>query len=993
MFIDPIKWCVAIAMICIVNTITVGSPSLNDEGKQVERFAAKIEGTILENQGRTVGPDRYVIVDELWLEQEGDGPASRALIATLNAKLNGFNADSPTKFYIGLRGIAAVPALQAAPTDGTPSSLDDQLGYLKEGMDRESVETALGYARQLETEHIGGILNRPHVRAGSDILIFTYSRYLAERISADGTVGEVYGLAAHYATPGIAAQGARLRGHYRANREFYDFVDNAERALPEYIEKGIAVLGSPPFDSDPVYAGPCTPEMEAVLLASFADHPWLERDSPLRDMILRSPCILRGTRSTGEGLGYETQWSRDMHRVFGAALWTAFAPLAIEVLGPSLLEQYGARKAREFALGMAIDAGLQVAIAITFGGKDFGEAVSDIDRYQALASGAESLADNVYLSAGVSCLLDGLTEKGQPDGNLSVGRFGRECAMGALSAVLADRLLRGGGRLFTKLRAIARADPLGFGSGLAGLNITGTEEVRRVCGYLELDGATTDRVLSACFVADTPVLMADGSRKPIQTVTVGDLVATFVEPTGATSEGRVVNTFHRTVGRLITVRAGGDLIRATPEHPFHVDGQWVTAQHLKKGDRLRLHNGKELTVEDTERNGSLSTVYNFEVEGHHNYFVGERGILVHNRCLPLPKELLETHGRLSMEIREKLEGWSNEAVEGFLRDVREVPDLLVTVGADLKHMDAWWEMSESGFLKDARTDSEVLRSWLRDFSPFPEESKAFLEHFKRAFPDKGLTKENWEGILIGFNDWTLLRSAKIGNVRYSSAYEFVELKKMENSRGSWKEAFEVIGKDDIILKKFQSDVIKHDNPTDMAKQLTKEVKDLHKIKSAGFRTPEILYFTYHEGVPALVMRKYATSFYPNGKTSRKFRDVATLGTLEEAIGIRDRLISGPIFIEDLQFLISNNGTVLIHDPMDVIERKGPNHLIEIYRDSNSLIEATTHALFEKVLQKGKLYSMDELKGMFRGVLTDTDFRMHMGTFESIVEINGMYTYR
>ena len=671
-------------------------PSHHSSKARLERFAAEMEAAILENRHHDGENGRYVIVDGAWLEQEGDGPAPRALIATLNAKLNGFNADSPTKFYIGLRGIAAVPALQAAPTDGTPSSLDDQLGYLKEGMDREAVETALGYARQLETEHIGGIMNRPHVRAGPDILIFTYSRYLVERISAEGTVGEVYGLAAHYATPGIAAQGARLRGHYRANREFYDFVDNAERALPEYIEKGIAVLGSPPFDSDPVYAGPCTPEMEAVLLASFADHPWLERDSPLRDMILRSPCILRGTRSTGEGLGYETQWSRDMHRVFGAALWTAFAPLAIEVLGPSLFEQYGARKAREFALGMAIDAGLQVAIATTFGGKDFGEAVSDIDRYQALASGAESLADNVYLSAGVSCLLDGLTEKGRLDGNLSVGRFGRECATGALSAVLADRLLKGGGRLFTKLRAIARADPLGFGSGLAGLNITGTEEVRRVCGYLELDGATTDRVLSACFVAGTPVLMADGSRKPIQTVMVGDLVATFDEPIGATSEGRVVNTFHRTVGRLITVRAGGDLIRATPEHPFHVDGQWVTAQHLKKGDRFTGNNGTAPTVTEVGAVDTLSVVHNIEVAAHHNYFVGERGILVHNRCLPLPKELLEVHGWLSVEIREKLEGWGSDRVEALLRDLKEAPDLLEALGERPFLVGAWKKLDDLG---------------------------------------------------------------------------------------------------------------------------------------------------------------------------------------------------------------------------------------------------------------------------------------------------------
>lgn len=48
-------------------------------------------------------------------------------------------------------------------------------------------------------------------------------------------------------------------------------------------------------------------------------------------------------------------------------------------------------------------------------------------------------------------------------------------------------------------------------------------------------------------------------------------------------------------------------------------------------DRLQFLNGEYVTVQH-ELLESPVTVYNFEVEGFHTYFVGSTSVLVHNRC-------------------------------------------------------------------------------------------------------------------------------------------------------------------------------------------------------------------------------------------------------------------------------------------------------------------------------------------------------------------------
>jgi len=51
---------------------------------------------------------------------------------------------------------------------------------------------------------------------------------------------------------------------------------------------------------------------------------------------------------------------------------------------------------------------------------------------------------------------------------------------------------------------------------------------------------------------------------------------------------------------------------------------------LKVGDRVLRSNGKWTRITRIEYETKEITVYNFEVEGNHSYFVGELGVLSHN---------------------------------------------------------------------------------------------------------------------------------------------------------------------------------------------------------------------------------------------------------------------------------------------------------------------------------------------------------------------------
>jgi RHS repeat-associated protein len=157
-----------------------------------------------------------------------------------------------------------------------------------------------------------------------------------------------------------------------------------------------------------------------------------------------------------------------------------------------------------------------------------------------------------------------------------------------------------------------------------------------------LVGATEKAVANItcpCFTEETLVDTEDGKR-PIATLRVGDRVWAEDPDTGVKALRRVARVFitpeKETIG--IALRGEGDrveVIRATAEHPFWVEGRgWLGAAELGAGDRVRGELGPQV-VEAVWTEPSAGTVYNLEVEGLHTYRVGAGGVLVHNNCCNL----------------------------------------------------------------------------------------------------------------------------------------------------------------------------------------------------------------------------------------------------------------------------------------------------------------------------------------------------------------------
>ncbi|GAA0245263.1 hypothetical protein GCM10010492_50780 [Saccharothrix mutabilis subsp. mutabilis] len=141
------------------------------------------------------------------------------------------------------------------------------------------------------------------------------------------------------------------------------------------------------------------------------------------------------------------------------------------------------------------------------------------------------------------------------------------------------------------------------------------------------------------FAPGTPVVLADGTRVPIEQVRVGDVVLAR-NPLDGEVTGRPVVDVIVGSGRkhLVDVdldRAGPEVLTATAGHPFWVEGRgWVPAGALAAGDRVVGADGAAATVQRVVDRGEVEdrTVHNLTVEDLHTYLVEADGVdvLVHN---------------------------------------------------------------------------------------------------------------------------------------------------------------------------------------------------------------------------------------------------------------------------------------------------------------------------------------------------------------------------
>jgi len=155
-----------------------------------------------------------------------------------------------------------------------------------------------------------------------------------------------------------------------------------------------------------------------------------------------------------------------------------------------------------------------------------------------------------------------------------------------------------------------------------------------------------------CFIAGTLVATETG-YVTIENIKAGDLVWAHDPETGETALKPVAQTFRNETTEWIHVTVNGETLTCTPEHPFYVPEKgWTSAIDLRAGDILVMLNGEYVVVEQVQHEllESPETTYNFEVEDYHTYYVGEKSVLVHNRC-DLTDAPATTHGDIRIGER------------------------------------------------------------------------------------------------------------------------------------------------------------------------------------------------------------------------------------------------------------------------------------------------------------------------------------------------------
>jgi hypothetical protein len=140
----------------------------------------------------------------------------------------------------------------------------------------------------------------------------------------------------------------------------------------------------------------------------------------------------------------------------------------------------------------------------------------------------------------------------------------------------------------------------------------------------------------SCFAAGTQVLTFSGPRA-IEDLSAGDLVLSRNTATGVLGYLPILIVYHNPPNVTYRIDLGSESMVATGIHRFWKAGEgWVMTRELKPGDRLRTVSGT-LVVESV-RIDKVQKVFNLQIAGGDNFFVGSAGVLAHDNSLVNPAE-------------------------------------------------------------------------------------------------------------------------------------------------------------------------------------------------------------------------------------------------------------------------------------------------------------------------------------------------------------------
>lgn len=130
-----------------------------------------------------------------------------------------------------------------------------------------------------------------------------------------------------------------------------------------------------------------------------------------------------------------------------------------------------------------------------------------------------------------------------------------------------------------------------------------------------------------CFLAGTPITMADGTTKPIEKIQAGDTILAFDE-ISKTMKPDKVKMVHDPV-EVPYYLVVNDAMQLTPNHRVRSKGEWIEIGKLKVGDTLTAPDGSDVPIKSIKRIDEKVAVYNFAVNPFETYVAN--GVIVHNR--------------------------------------------------------------------------------------------------------------------------------------------------------------------------------------------------------------------------------------------------------------------------------------------------------------------------------------------------------------------------
>ncbi len=136
------------------------------------------------------------------------------------------------------------------------------------------------------------------------------------------------------------------------------------------------------------------------------------------------------------------------------------------------------------------------------------------------------------------------------------------------------------------------------------------------------------RAVHSCFARGTMVRTLTGPL-PIEKIRVGDRALVQDSSTGALDYEPVVAVFHNPPNRTYKLTLDGESVVATGIHRFWKAGQgWTMVRDLNPGDVVRTLDGTARVESVVE--AEAQPVFNLEVASGQSFFVGSRGMLVHD---------------------------------------------------------------------------------------------------------------------------------------------------------------------------------------------------------------------------------------------------------------------------------------------------------------------------------------------------------------------------